>query len=500
MIAPWLFDNPILTKHARSRLRRAQATSIGLVVVVICSCLLWSGFQAGGQFLQQGGLFVAYFSLQGLALNLVGMSQVASSIGQVNDSGVLDFHRISPLPPTTTAIGFLLGAPIREYFVVLLILPFSFFAAMNSQPGIVGFVATGLVLFSSTILFHLLALTAGLLAPRGRTRSTNVGLTLFVVCCSMSSASVMQGIPIPGLLAAGPSVAEAMLWNNLKGPAGANWPTFFGLELPLWVQSLIYQWPLIVFLAIPVVRRMRSAEASLYSKSTAVAFLATISLLNMGGIVGHKNLRPEWVIPSLLYLNLFMSLFITLAITPSLSTFHNHLRRTHKHKLSRPSIWADESSNRAAVLLLAALTFALVQGVELFVPKVPGAGPAADFLIPTLIAVSTIVYFGFAAQYFAIRIGPKGKIAMGMFLFFVWLMPLILGALCTAAFGGNAGNMVASVSPVYGIAMRSPVALGSSVVLLVLFGIALVREEARLWAKIRDEATPAVIDAETAWQ
>jgi hypothetical protein len=318
----------------------------------------------------------------------------------------------------------------------------------------------------------------------------------------MSSSNVMQGIPIPGLLTAGPSVMEAMNWNvvNPRGFAGGNWPTFFGLELPLCVQSLIYQWPLIVFLAIPVVRRMRSAEASLYSKSTAVAFLATISVLNMGGIVGHKNLRPEWVIPSLLYLNLITSLFITLAITPSQSTFHNHLRRTHKHNLPRPSVWADESSNRAAVLMLAALTYALVQCVELFVPKAPGAGPVRDFLIPTITAVTTIVYFGFAAQYFAIRLGSKGKIALMMFLFFVWLLPLLLGALCSATLGGDAGMMVASVSPIWGIATHSPIALGTGCVLAALFGIALLREEARSWRTIHGETAAPIAEAESAWQ
>ncbi|HLQ46207.1 MAG TPA: hypothetical protein VK137_15805, partial [Planctomycetaceae bacterium] len=126
MIAPWLFDNPILIKHVRSRLRRTHRTSLVLVVVIICGCLLWGGLQQGIGLqqvigLQQGGLFVTYFALQGLCLHVIGMSQVASSIGQVNDSGVLDFHRISPLPPMTTALGFVLGAPIREYLVAVLI-------------------------------------------------------------------------------------------------------------------------------------------------------------------------------------------------------------------------------------------------------------------------------------------------------------------------------------------------------------------------------------------
>ena len=498
MIAPWLFDNPILIKHLRSRLRRTHVTSLVLVVVIICGCLLWAGFQ-GGNFLQQGGLFVTYFALQGLALHLSGMSQVASSIGQVNDSGVLDFHRISPLPPSTTALGFVLGAPIREYLVALLIVPFSLFAAVAGKPGFFGFVATGLVLLSTTWLFHLLAMTAGLLAPRGKTRGTNTGLTLLVVFCSLSSPNVVQGIPIPGLLTAGPTVMEALDWNNLRGLAGGNWPKFFGIELPLWVQSLIYQWPLIVFLSIPVVRRMRSAEASLYSKRTAVAFLGTISLLNMGGIVGNNNVKAEWVIPSLLYLNWVTAMVITMAITPQSGMFQNHLRRSHRHNLSRPPLWADESSNHAAVLLLAGLTYVMVQCVESFVPKAPGAAQNRDFLIPTITAVSTIIYFGFAAQFFAIRSGRQGKIMLFMFLFFVWLLPLILGALCAGPFGANVGNTVASVSPVMGIATHSPIALGTSCGLALLFGAALHREESRLWSKLHQNATVPTAEPESAW-
>ena len=40
-------------------------------------------------------------------------------------SGILDFHRVSPLTPTELTLGFFFGAPIREYLLFAATLPFS---------------------------------------------------------------------------------------------------------------------------------------------------------------------------------------------------------------------------------------------------------------------------------------------------------------------------------------------------------------------------------------
>lgn len=485
MINQLLFDNPILVKHLRSRLRQPQITYLLFVVFVICAFILWSGFAGVG--FELGIPFVLLFLLQGCALHLVGTSQVASSIGQVNDSGILDFHRISPLPPTTTALGFVLGAPIREYLVALAALPFALLAAILGRPGIVGFITATLVLLTTTWLFHLLAMTAGLLAPRGKTRGTNMGLAFFIVVASLGSSTIHSGLPLPGMLTAGPALIEAMSGPLAAGVQG-KLPTFFGVPLPLFLQSLCYQLPLIVFLAIPVARRMRSSEVPLYSKSTAIAFLAAISVLNMGGIVGQVNIQANQVIPSLLYLNAVFAMFLIGAITPDQGAFLNHLRRANKLRMVQPSQWSDAASNRTAVLALCVVTYAMIQTVEsVVVPAAAGPGPMA-FLIPTITTLATIAYVGFAAQYLRIRMGKKGQGTLFVLLFGLWIVPLMLAAVVSLGLGNNGGQFIAGISPLFGIAASSEASMIFSSVISVLFFILLFREEHRAWATVKNAA------------
>ena len=485
----FLFDNPVLIKHVRSRLRSPQGMYLVLVVGIVCCCIMWAGF--GGLKFDEGIPFLLFFMLQGVALHLAGTNQVATSIGQVSESGILDFHRISPLPPSATALGFMIGAPIREYLVALLVVPFALIAALLGKPGLMGFLTTGLVLLSTTLLFHTLAMTSGLIASRGKTRRTNFGIGAFVLFSMFSATSLQAGLPIPAMLTAGPAVYEAMGWIKVNRGAGAliNLPKFFGLDLPLFLQTLCYQLPLIAFLAVPVVRRMQSAEVSLYSKRSAIGFLMAISILNMGGLVGQQQIQAQWVVPILLYLNGAFSLFLTMAVTPNQGAFLNHLRRSNKQGLTRSSLWADDSSNRAAVLVLCIITYCTVQFVETFANagKVAGAAGVGnfDFLIPTITTLATIAHFGFAAQLFRIRLGKSGNATLLVLLFLVWILPLLVSALCSMTFGKDVAEFVLVISPLAGIAMKSIVSLGVSSGLAVLFFIGLLHEERRQWTVIR---------------
>lgn len=465
-----IFDNPILIKHIRTRLRPPQSIYTGIVALVLCLCIMWAGWQ--GQALDNGVIFTVMIFGVGIVLQLGGTSQVASSISQTNDSGILDFHRVSPLPAHTTALGFVLGGPIREYMVAAVIWPFALFCAVMGKPGILGFAAVSIVMLSTTLLFHMMAMNAGILSQRGKTRGANMGLAFMIIAASGSTATVFRGLPIPGLLTVGPTLAEAM-GNLQKGP-WVTLPTFFGLELPLFIQSLIYQIPLIIFLTIPVVRRMRSAQAALYSKSTAIGCLAVISFLNLGGIVNHPNLDAELFVPMLLYATVIVSLLLTMAVTPSQGAYLNLVRRSKKQNMLKPSLWADESSNRAIVIVFGSLTWATVQVVETFVAK---QNLGTDFLVMTGTAISVIIYFGSAAQFFALKYGRKSRAMLFLFLFFFWLMPLIVSALAAWTFGGQTAEMIASLSPIYGIGAGSVLGLVPAVALAGIFFALMIKEE-----------------------
>lgn len=464
-----IFDNPILIKHIRARLRRPQAVYLGIVVLCLCLCIMWAGWY--GQGLDNGAIFTLMIFGVGAVLQLGGTSQVASSISQTNDTGILDFHRVSPLPAHTTTMGFVLGGPIREYMVAAIIWPFALFCAILGDPGILGFLSISIVMLTTTLLFHMMSMNAGILAKRGKTRGASMGLAVMIVLASVSSASVRTGLPIPGFLTVGPAYSEAMgQLDRIRG----DLPTFFGLQLPMFVQSLIYQIPIIIFLTIPVVRRMRSAQASLYSKPTAIACLAAILFLNLGGIVNHPGLEPELFIPMLLYASVIVSLLLTMAVTPAQGSYMNLVRRSKKQNMLKPSLWDDESSNRAMLFVFGSFTWATVQVVDTFLAK---GQLKSDFLIMTGTAVCVIVNFGGAAQFFALKYGRKSKAMLLMFLFFFWLMPLILAALVAATIDPDTGLKVAAFSPIYGIGSASIIGLVAAAALAGIFFALMVREE-----------------------
>lgn len=473
-----LTDNPILMKHVRSRLRRPQGTYLVIAVFLIAVCLLWAGHAAN--VLDQGPIFVLFFVIQGFALHLVGTSQVASSVSQANDAGILDFHRVSPLPASATTVGFVLGAPIREYLVALVFVPFALFCAVVGKPGLLGFCTTGAVLLSTTLLFHAIAMTAGLVSAPGKTRGANMSVAFLLVMATFATGQVFQGVPIPGLLTAGPALFEAMGFGG--GFRGIQTPTFFGINLPLFIQSLIYQTPLTLFLMVSVVRRMRSAQAPLYSKSMAIAFLVTVSVLNLGGIIGHQNVNPEFVVPVLLYVNWIIAIFLTLAVTPSQGTYCNCVRRASKLGMQHPPLWSDESSNRAVVLALASVTFAMAQIVQRAVQ-----GNVDEQFWPRVgITLCVISYFGSAAQFFALRCRRQSKPVLFLFLFLFWLLPLLVGALVAATFGNDkAGEFIASLSPLYGIAAGSIPSLVWSFLLAGVFYGLMLKEERRCQDTLR---------------
>ena len=467
-----LADNPVLIKHIRIRLRRPQAIYLGIVVLSLCLCVMWAGWKLNG--LDNGTVFSILVWSMGGVLQLVGTSQVTSSISQTNETGILDFHRIAPLPPHTTALGFVLGGPVREYLIAGMIFPFALFCALAGEPGLSGFAAISIVMLSTTLLFHMLAMNAGLLAKRGKTRGRSMGLAFLLVMASFSTGTVLAGLPIPGLLTVGPTYIEAMGGNRLLN---ATLPTFFGLKLPLFVQSLIYQIPLIVFLSIPIVRRMRSAQASLYSKPAAIGCLAAISVLNLGGIVKHPQLEATTFVPMLLYFSVIVSILLTLAVTPSRSRYLNLVRRSKKLNMLKPSLWQDDSSSRAVLFIFGSFVWATVQLADTFIA---GKAIGQDFLVMTGTAVCVVIYFGSALQFFALKFGHRSRPVLMLFLFLFWLMPLAIAALALSTNHPELAPLIAAMSPIFGIGSGSIPGLIAAVVLGAIFFSLSVREELRI--------------------
>ena len=475
MLKQVLLDNPLLVRHVRSNLRPPRAGYLAGIIVSLSSLLMFAGYKAGG--LGSSGFFCFFFGVQALALHFAGTSQVASSISASNDSGILDFHRIAPLSPTATTLGFMFGGAVREHLVALVLLPFTLACSLLSDVVIVGFLTSTIVLISTTLLFHALSLTAGLVARKGKTRNVNSVLSILVFGAGACTGMTTVGIPIPGMLSVGPAFMEAV---NGAAPRNAiPAATFFGIQLPVFLQSLCYQIPLTLFLVVATTRRMKSATAMFFSKSTAVAFLATIAALSLGGVIKHPRLNAVWLVPMLAYVEFIIAAFMILAITPTHGRYQGGARRAKRRGMGRAPLWQDDSSNRAAVVVMASLLLATVQVIQTLVPAL---NIDARFWRVAGTAASVVTYFGFATQYYSLKYQNRGKLVLMMFLFLFWMLPLFVALLLgTILQQEDFAFHVACISPFFGIGAGSWGAFIFAASMAAIFFALLTMKEREVW-------------------
>lgn len=92
--------------------------------------------------------------------------------------------------------------------------------------------------------------------------------------------SLLRGSTALGLLTVIPTYAQSMRSLDPR----ATLPGIFGIEMPLFIQSLVYQFALLFCLYAAAVRKMRSDRAHAYSKPMATAFLSTVAVLGLGSL------------------------------------------------------------------------------------------------------------------------------------------------------------------------------------------------------------------------
>jgi hypothetical protein len=442
-LALWL-DNAILVKHARSRLRLIQLLPSLAVVMVLGVCIMLMGYQYNG--LLGGQAFGGLMTLQLVILAIMGASQVGSSVGKARESGILDFHRASPMPPFSEALGFFFGAPIREYLMFAATLPMTLVCIWMGWPSFTGtFQLMGsLVLVAWTL--HAIALLNALSGKGGK--SGNRAIIGLVILLIFGSTAIVYGFF---------QLAEAIE----KYPTGH----FFELELPWLLVMAIDLLPAIGFFLVASTRRLASERAHPLSKSQAIAALATGAVILLGGIWTIEG-DFYWTLV-VLYVLILGSIILATAITPGRDEFIKGVRKAAKEGRKYPSAWSDRGLNRIGLfclcgLVLVASTFAW-RLIEKPVPWAAQAGQPS-YSLPIAIGVLVVAYYGLALQFFQLRFGKRGSVFLALFLFAAWLLPLALGAIAAASYDHNRtpdsppdswSPAIASLSPIFGITISS---------------------------------------------
>src|SRR5262249_13892002 len=176
-IRDWL-DNPILVKHVRSRLRPQSVFSSLVVVVLLNLCLAYAGYEL--EWYKSGIVAGCIVAMQFVILAIMGAAQVNASVNGARASGILDFHRVSPLSATELTLGFFFGAPIREYALFAATLPFTVLCMAFGIPSLRGFLQLMIMIVTTSWTIHGLMLLNGLIS-RAKTPSGGiVGVIVFL--------------------------------------------------------------------------------------------------------------------------------------------------------------------------------------------------------------------------------------------------------------------------------------------------------------------------------
>jgi hypothetical protein len=470
-----LIDNPILVKHLRSRLRPAEAISFAAFVVVASACIAWTGYD--GRWFGTAMAVIWLMGLQILILAFGGSNQLNVSLGGARESGILAFHRVSPLSPAVVSLGFFLGAPIREYLLAAITIPFAIFDAyhidaFSPAKGLRWLAQLEVAVLTTTWMIHAMAMLGCLTRkkPRGSIQGAIVTIVLLIFLGSYGSVGFYYGV--------------RWLLDEER------WMNFFGWMVPWLGWILINELPVLGFLGLAVANRMRAERVHSYSKGQALACMATLTVLTLGGLWRVARLLPpaypfepttaDVIMLAALYGLVFTAMLLTATITPASSEYVKGVRRALHEGRRRPTAWSDAGSNRVAVFLLAAL---VLVGATVIV-QVVGRPPllAAGFNTPPkslenamqsdeawlqsrqaimsrpiLIGVLTVAYFGLAYQYFSLRTRRLGPTLMAVFLFLTWLVPLLAASIIGMGATGDSALAVTvlALSPLTGVAMSS---------------------------------------------
>ena len=447
-LADWL-DNPILIKHLRSRLRRQPLFSAIVVTLVLCVCIAWAGYELDS--FTTGGAFGAFFALQAVILAIMGSTQIGTSVSTARASGILDFHRVSPLSSTELVLGFFFGAPVREYLLFACTLPFVVLCLALGAPDFRELVQLMIVLIATSWVLQGFSLLNALVLKKQVGSRGVVGLVIFL---GLFSGSFISGFSqVVKIVDREPRLS------------------LFGVSLP-WLAVVLLEEALILFFVFLASRRkMESERLHPFSKPQAVAAMATLGVLLVGTVWDLNDF--EAIAIFVLYILAIVGILLTLMVTPTQAEYYKGLYRAVKQGRSRLSFWDDLSPNRPFLVVVCAMVLATatIAWRRLGDPA-NGSTSLMRNAFPLAIANSVVVvaYFGLAHQFFQLRFGKRGSNYLALFVFLIWGVPMVVGTISLFANFMNSGpsQIIYALSPVAGLGLATGVGEGAGTNLMAV--------------------------------
>ena len=448
-------ENPILIRHVHTRLQRGGALVTAGIVAIACLGILVVGSMIADNNRtppEQAArvMFFVVLAVPGILLLFGGAHRVSLAISMERASGVLETLRLTPMHPGVGLAGYLLGPPLQEIVASLAAIPFLAYCVLRGGVPFVEAFQYAVTIGMTALLFYLMAAVSALSGAAGQPQKrSGVAIGFFVLVFVLPNL-----IGVTGVLARG-------------GTGDGASPTFFGVGLPLFFHTLIWQGFLIAFLAIGAARKLAREGAPALSKRQAVSFYAVLHVLLLGttwewlmrtsrlavGTGGPISAFSGWLIGMSIAGGL-LGMWLVSLMVPAPLAYLRELERA-RARSAAPRAWSEGASQVRWGLARAGISAAyLLVPVALLLGS--GTPPAAiDWeiaLLPLLLA-AVILHVGASREALTLRYRKHGGSVHLLLQTALWLLPPILGSIVGVA--GNhplAGGLIASPSPVAGFA------------------------------------------------
>ncbi|MEM9414141.1 MAG: hypothetical protein AAGA29_01525 [Planctomycetota bacterium] len=418
-----LAANPLVVRGVRTRLRPQALVSSALVTITVSAFLYILVYTSakGNVPLPDDttpedleviarnaarSAIVPLIIVQGIILMVLGTGAAAGGVARERSDRLLDYHRVTPMPPHAKIVGLLFGLPIREYFMFALTLPFVAYAAVRGGVPLMPLVQFYIVFFSSVWLYHLTGMVSGMIVERPWRAGFVVQAMVLGLYFGLPRLSTVMGLTTFEFLTVRPAffgiVQEHLLadwgqvrsfqegWENAQADLRyRRWRdvAFFNLQLHPLAFSLMVQGFVLFVLFSVIYRRWQGEARLLISKPLGMLYFVVIQFFVLGtllgilwdvktfeGMLGDRQdinslfpIGAEWLVWRFLFGALAISgiggTLLLHLVTPTWHQQVNALRRARKRGRRHLPLLADAASPwpvALGVVVVSAASFMLL--------------------------------------------------------------------------------------------------------------------------------------------
>lgn len=477
-----LWNNPLVVRGVRSRLRPHLALSWALVTIVASTFLyVWVPNMA----LKDSTITKAeatreailpLLMMQGIILMVMGTGAVAGGMARERTYRLLDYQRLTPMSPSAKIVGMLIGLPIREYFMFAVSLPFVFYAAWVGGLSFGILLKFYLVFVCSAVVYHMTGLVAGMIVDkpwRAGTVSQGLIVILYLFLPQVShlgftffefltARPVFYGLMYDHLL---PDVNEANAQfmqqaESLRYESVA----FFGMKLPPTFFSLAVQAYALLSLYVIIYRKWQGETRLPFSKGYAILFFAIAQLFLIGSVQPFLNNDKLFEVlakgindndPSRLpaTMAVFSILLVTLLVSGAVAALALHLctpgyhqsvlgLRRAKRRGDPRLAWSDDAATSLplaiAFVLIAWLGFIAVYQTALSAGRLQVSNSIGEIALLLAFFAVVLLTIQQVREQFVERV-----FVMAMFIF--WLVPFLTMIVLWSAFNESVLALYAAI-------------------------------------------------------